>query len=402
MKKKYLIVGSFAFMQLISNAQVKKDSSEVIPNKTDIEVVYNHYLQNGNNSAVTGGIGTEKLTVYGPALHLKNTFKNKAILINAGADIISSASTDKIDYVVSSASILDSRVYLNGNYSADLQNKNLTVNGGAGFSIESDYLSVSGNIGFTKKDKQNLRSFSIQLHVFNDDLRWGRLDSRYQRPVKLIYPEELRYKSWFDTYKRMSYDVKVGITQILNKRTTIGIFPEFSYQKGLLSTPFHRVYFSDASVVVENLPGERYKFALALKGNIFLGGAVIIKNSINGYTDNFGIRGASFENETAIKAKPFLTLLPNVKIYTQEASRYFAPYRKHTIGEEFYTSDYDLSSFRTYNVGVGIKYSPQKYLTRRFLFNAATLRYNYLYRTNNLRSHIISLIIQTTRFKRLE
>jgi hypothetical protein len=396
MKRKYLIIGTFACMQYFAHAQLVKDTVNSKLNKTEIELVYNQYIQNGNNSAVTGGIGTEKLTVYGPALNFKNTSGKNAISINGGADVISSASTDNIDFVVSSASRVDTRVYISGDYERNFAKQNLKINGGLGSSIESDYFSISGNLGLTKSDKNNNRSFSAQLLIYDDDLRWGRTSVKYYRPVKLIYPAELRFRNWFDIYKRYSFNLKLSFTQILNKRNTLGIFPEISYQKGLLSTPFNRIYFSDGKEAVENLPNNRYKAALALKLNTFVGGIVIFKNTVNVYIDNFGILALSFGNETAIKVKPFLTLLPNFRIYTQRRSDYFAPYKVHESSEEFYTSDYDLSSFQTYNFGFGFKYSPQKYTTHKFVSNSILFRYDYYFRTNKLRANIISLVIQKT------
>ena len=111
MKKKIIIVSSLSFLQFFAHAQQVKDSAIQKINKTAIELVYNHYLQDGNNSAVTGGVGTEELTVYGPSINIKNTYSKSNLSFNLGADIISSASTDNIDFVVSSASAKDARVF---------------------------------------------------------------------------------------------------------------------------------------------------------------------------------------------------------------------------------------------------------------------------------------------------
>lgn len=399
MKKKYLILASFAFSQLFASAQTLNDTTKNKLSKSEIELVYNHYQQNGNNSAVTGGIGTEKLTVFGPSITQKNTYGNSTLSVNLGIDVISSASTDNIDYVVSSASSVDRRFYINGDYSKDIKSKNLSLNGGLGLSGESDYLSLSGNIGFTKKDKANMRSFSARVQILQDDLRWGRGNPGYYRPVKLIYPSELRYKDWYEGYKRNSYIIKLGFTQLLNKRNTLGFFPEFTFQQGLLATPFHRVYFSDGSLRVENLPNIRFKTAAAIKLNTFVGGRFILKNTINGYTDNFGIQAISVEHETVIKLKPSLTLLPAFRIYSQQGSRYFKGFQAHSSMEEFYTSDYDLSDFQRFNIGLGVNYSSQKYVSKKRTLSNFLLRYTYSNRSNNLQSHIFSLIVQTSRNK---
>ena len=233
------------------------------------------------------------------------------------------------------------------------------------------------------------------FQLFNDDLRWGRVNPGYYKPVRLIYPEELRFKEWYDEHKRNSYNLKLGYVKVINKRNVLAAYPELTYQKGLLATPFHRVYFSDGSLAVENLPNERVKGAIALKFNTFFRGNVIFKNIINSYVDNFGILAFSIENETAIKLKHSITLLPNVRFYTQQESDYFAPINQHEITERYYTSDYDLSQFETYHIGIGIKHSPQKYLSKKVLFNTIVFRYSFLYRSNNLSAHSISLALQT-------
>src|SRR5207344_9873 len=104
MKKKYLVFGSLALLHLTAKTQPPGDSTTIKPRSSEIELVYNHYLQNGNHSAVTGGTGTEKLTVYGPAIRILRSSGKNVYEFNVGADIISSASTDNIDFVISSAS----------------------------------------------------------------------------------------------------------------------------------------------------------------------------------------------------------------------------------------------------------------------------------------------------------
>jgi len=120
---KYLVFGSFAFYSYFAKAQDSiPASAQNRINKTEIEVLYSHYVQDGNHSAVTGGIGTEKLTVYSPSVYLKSTLGKNVYTLKGGADIISSASTDNIDYIVSSASKLDARTYAQFDYSRTLKN----------------------------------------------------------------------------------------------------------------------------------------------------------------------------------------------------------------------------------------------------------------------------------------
>lgn len=397
MKKIFILVGSLTFFQYFAKAQTQDSTGyqKQKLNKTELEFVYNHYFQDGNNSAVTGGIGTEQLIVYSPALTLKKDYYHKKLTLHLGADIVSSASTDNIDFVRSSASSVDTRFYVDGTYEKTFDKRNLSLSGTLGISGESDYLSLSYKFGLTKTDKQQLRTFNLQVQFFDDDLRYGRFNPDYFRPVSLIYPVELRGKEWFSQYKRYSYNLKMGLTQILNMRNTLGIFPEISYQKGLLSTPFHRMYFSDGTLAVENLPNERLKGALAIKLNSFVGDKIVLKNNIEGYKDNFGIKSFALENETAIKINQTFTVMPNIRFYSQTASNYFAAYKIHKSEEQFYTSDYDLSQFQTYSLGVGVRYSPLEFINKTNKFNTMIFRYNFTYRSNNLTAHTFSMIFQT-------
>lgn len=171
---------------------------------------------------MTGGIGTEKLTVFGPSVSIVKTNGSNAFKINLGADIISSASTDKIDYVVSSASSRDSRYYTDMSYERKTQS-GLGINGGLSYSIESDYFSQGYKLGINKSNKEKERYWFVNFQYFNDDLRWGRINPEHFKPVKLIYPSELRDREWFDSPKRHSFNLK----QDLHRQLTSVIYWEF-------------------------------------------------------------------------------------------------------------------------------------------------------------------------------
>ncbi len=388
MNKKSILVGSLAFSLLFSKAQNKENSTFEV-NETEIDLVYNHYIQDGDNSAVTGGEGTEKLSVFGPTFNLKRTFGKNQIGFQFGIDVISSASTDRIDRVMSSASRTDYRGYSNLNYSRYFEKSKLSVNIGLSGSVESDYLSIGKHIGITKTSKNDMRTFSADLQIFNDDLRWRSLEgSIFGSPQFLIYPEELRFQEWYDDYRRDSYNLNLGLTQIVDQRNSIGLFSVFSYQRGLLATPFHRIFFSDDTQAVERFPLERYKTALSLKWNRFIGGSVILRNKIGGYTDSFGILGLTLENETAIKLSPKWTFLPSFRFYVQDGSKYFAPLGEHDPSASYYTSDFDLSSFRTFKFGMGWRHWPASRKNKGL--NNFSIYYFYYDRSNGLNAHTIS------------
>lgn len=368
--------------------------------KTDIELTFSYYNQDGNNSAVTGGIGTEKLSVYATGLTIQHQFKEfNKLSFSAGIDVISSASTDKIDHIRSSASIRDNHFHLDAGFQRRLKNINLVMGGGAGVALESDYLSAPVSFSMQYTEPSEMRSYQLGLFLSFDDLRWGRLNPDYMRPERLVYPEELRYKEWYDVYRRNSYNIKFGFTQVLSRKLILGVFPEFIYQSGLLATPFHRVYFSDSSLRVENLPKQRFKFPLSIKLNAFLGKRFILKSQYSFYADNFGIIANAIELQGAIKIVPQFTLSPFVRVYHQSGSKFFKPYKEHLTNETFYTSDYDLSPMNTYKAGVELKIMPMGKRQSKLSFDNIILRYAYYYRSNQLHCHMLTFGISLSHEK---
>lgn len=401
MKKKLVLIGTLAFTFLRSHAQVKDSTfKRKDVKKTDIELLYNHYVQDGNNSAVTGGIGTEKLIVYAPAIKVTHRSKINTLSFNAGADIISSASTDNIDFIVSSASRRDTRSYANIGFGRDLLEQRANVHLGTGLSIESDYFSVPLSFGGNYTTKSKMQTYFFDVQMYFDDLRWGRVNKDLYKPTRLVYPAELRYKDWYNTYRRESFNFKLGLQQILNKRNILGIYPEITYQTGLLATPFHRIYYNDGSIGVENFPEQRIKAILGLKLNSFVRNRIILKNRLELYSDNFGVNGIAIENETSIKLTPLFILTPSLRLSTQKGSKYFKPYMEHSPEDKYVTSDYDLSKMQTLQLGLAMRYMSGKNLNGSVVFNEMLFQYLYYNRSNQLHAHIISIVLKGARLKK--
>lgn len=363
--------------------------------ETDVQLIFSYYTQDGNHSAVTGGIGTEELMVYAPEATITHRRDSiQTFTLNAGADIITSASTDNIDYIVSTASRVDVRSHVNLAYSRRLGHSNLRAGMNTGLSIESDYTSIPVGLNLTYTDPDGSREWTAALQCYFDDLRWGRIDDDYWRPVGLVYPIELRYQEWYNTYRRTSYNLSFALYQVVNKRMQVAIFPELTYQQGLLSTPFHRVFFSDLRVEkVEYLPEERWKIPIGLQANIFAGKRVIIRSYYRFYWDNIGIRSHTFQLELPVKVSPQFSIAPHVRFYTQTASSYFKSFGEHEVTEKYYTSDYDLSAFNSVKTGVTLRYAPQTKFMRHYSFKELGLRYAYYKRSDGLYAHMMSLLL---------
>ena len=407
MKNKYLTLALLTAM-LQTHGQQRQDSiykKERI-SRTDIQVLFGYYTQNGDHSAITGGKGTEKLHIYSPEFTITHHLdSNRSWSLNAGVDVISSASLDNIDFIVSSASKLSARTHISPSWSFKLKRSDTRITVGTGISVESAYLSFPAGVSINHVAPSGSREWSAGLQCYFDDLRYGRISAEYGYPVGLVYPAELRDTSWFSNFRRNSYNLSFAYYQVINPRMQLALFPELVYQKGLLSTSYHRVYFLGDRFKerVEKLPGERWKFPLAAQLNIFVGTRTIIRSYYRWYHDDLGITAHTLQFEAPVKINPALSLAPLVRLYTQTAARYFAPYREHNLDEKYYTSDYDLSHFSSYKAGLTLRYAPQRPMSPRYTFNALSFRYAWYRRSDGLTAHILTLLLelQHTRTRKL-
>ena len=139
------------------------DTSSYKPRKLHFEeanFVSSYYHQNGDHSAVTGGIGSEKLTDLSNSIDLTisgydKKYRKHSFLFEAGIDHYTSASSDNIDpHTISSPSHADTRIYPSLNWTMENEKKGSTIGAGVSYSTEFDYQSRGININFRSKNKR--------------------------------------------------------------------------------------------------------------------------------------------------------------------------------------------------------------------------------------------------------
>ena len=354
------VVIFFCFLNVIVFGQI--DSTQVNYKKTklkksQIKALYGYYGQEGNHSAVTGGQGTEELKVQSARIvYVKKTPKNNKWLVKTGLDNISSASTDNIDFVKSSASKHDFRVQLNVGLNHSTKNDSLSYGGSVSSSLESDYFSRGIGTNIKKLNKYGGVS-SLKANFFWDELRWGIVTAEIFDFTKMVYPVELRDTNWFNISHRNTFTLSGKHGFITSKRSRAGLMLDVTYQTGILSTPFHRVYDSFGTLRVEKLPLSRLKIPIALQFNYFLGSGLLLKSYLRYSWDSFNINSYTYRIQSPIKLNYWIWIKPFVRFYYQDSAEYFKPFSEHDFRyEEYYTSDYDLSQFWSFNYGLGIKF----------------------------------------------
>lgn len=193
---------------------------------------------------------------------------------------------------------------------------------------------------------------------------------------------------------RNSYNIGLTYTQVINQNLQMLFTVEPTYQSGLLATKYQRVYFTDNSLQAETLPDHRLKLPLGVRANYFAGDRVIIRSFYRYYQDDWGLKAHTLDLELPVKVSSFFSVSPFYRYYTQNSVDYFAPYMMHSPGEQFFTSDYDLSKFHSQFFGMGIRLVPPKGVLGLQRWNSLELRYGHYNRSNNLTSNEVSLHIK--------
>jgi len=428
MRKIYLSVIGFSIIcRLNVHAQVKadsvsnkpafslyntpvQDSTQYNPRKLrldEVDFVSSYYSQNGDHSAVTGGIGTEKVTDFANSINLNfvwtNQHQNKNTLaVGLGFDAHTAASQAFVSKTGAS-SPNGTRLYPSLDWTVENAKTGNTFGVGTYYSSEYNYQSLGADLHFSVKTDDKNGEFSAKLQGYFDH-------------VKLIYPSEFipqstvisgttitsasgttesssggSYKANIPSSPRETYSASFGYTQIINSRLQIAFLADVVGQNGYLSLPFHRVYFTTGKDTIEKLPSSRFKLPLGFRLNYFMGDNIILRSYYRYYLDNWGIRSNTANLEVAYKVSPFFSISPFYRFYNQSAARYFAPYEAHSPTDQYYTSNYEYAKFSSQFFGVGFRIAPPNGVFGWQGLHELEVRYGHYTQTTNLTSDVVSL-----------
>ncbi len=394
---KKIILPTFILMSFLTFSQEQKEASQSYKKRVletiEVDILSSYYSQDGENAAVSGGLGTEELTdATGTIIVSIPLNEDDVLIIDAGVSAYTSASSSNVGpfdgnnaadpFVASSgASSADTWANFTTSYSHTSDDRNQIWSALASVSAEYDYFSVGFGGSYTKLFNERNTELSIKGSVYLDS--WN-----------AIYPTELRsfapngnglanglfldntitgnidYNPIFTPFEnenRNSYNLGVGFSQILHKKVQGFLSLDLVQQQGLLSTPFQRVYFADVADsfienfqladAVEQLPDSRFKIAFGGRLHWYLSDRFVLRTFYRYYSDNWGLNSHTANIELPIKLTDKFTVYPSFRYYQQTASNYFRPYETALSTEEFYTSDFDLSKYVANQFGLGVSYT---------------------------------------------
>ncbi len=380
-----LLAGKLSFSQNAKNKETKDKRP------TKISLLSNYYDQDGDKSAVNGGLGSQKIESFSQEVHLYLPVKSvDALSVDAGIDHFTSASLANIDKYISAASSGNSgvsgdetRFYGNIAYEHQVSNT-ITIAPRAGFSNEYDVQSVNTGISLSKKLKNNDRviatSFGVTIDrwmvVHPGEFRSTGLDAEtgasassvnaYATPFVYSGDAITKDGQMYPVDYRTSYALVNGFSFAINQKMNASVGLDVLAQKGLLSTPFHRVYFNDGigdeyqkEVRIEKLPRERYKIAISGRFNYFLDPEIVLRTYARLYKDTWDINSITFGIETVLKLDKSFAITPFARFHYQEGTSYYAAYGRHVYSpSNFFTSDIDLATFSAIRTGLALRYVP--------------------------------------------
>jgi hypothetical protein len=396
MKKICLTLVGIYMMVLHAIGQYEdKDTSYYVAKPLQIEevnLISSYYTQNGDHSAITGGIGTERVVDLSNGLDITwvgTDAKNRTntLVGGFGFDVHSSASSAYVS-TTGASKTGGVRVYPSLDWTIDNPKKGTSMGLGVYLSEEYNYSSFGLHGSYSKKTNNN-GEFT------------GKLTGYFDR-VKMIYPSEFvqvatvtsasgggESKAKIPTNPRVTATASLSFSQVLNQRTQGILMLDGVFQTGYLGLPFHRVYFKDGSPAIEKLPNERYKLPIGVRLNYFLGDRIILRSYYRYYTDSWGLTANTASLEVPYKITPFFSIAPFYRYYQQTAARYFAPFEVHTEADPYYTSNYAYSAFTSQFFGVNFRIAPPKGISGSL--NSLELRYGHYTQTTSLLSDVVSI-----------
>jgi len=306
---------------------------------------YSDYRESGGRIAVrTQGAYIEK--DLGPAMHLKLEGLLDAITGATPSGQPAPAGSTQVPL----STLTERRKAWNGALSRQFSRVNVAV--GVGNSRESDYVSTGWSLNTLTDFNQKNTTLLAGVAGTDDDIKVF-----FQRPL----------------VKKRTNDLILGVTQLLDPRTSVTLNLTWGRATGFLADPYKLVQkttelFPGVSLPLtfsEQRPHERNKGILLLALNRAypeLRGAVDASYRL--YHDSYDTTAHTFDVSWFQRLGEKVVLRPWFRVYQQTAAEF---YRYNYDGTSvtpfsgpprsagpFYSSDYRLSAFRSYTSGLKV------------------------------------------------
>ena len=394
------VVGLFLVFVHAFSQREARDTSTYKARKLrldEVNLVSSYYIQNGDHSAIEGGIGSEHVTDLADGLEVKFVGydareRKNSLTVGMGIDHHTAASQAWISKTGASRRTDGLRLYPSLDWTRENEQKGRSIGAGIYYSNEFNYHSLGFDVNGSRKTKNN-GEFGWKFSAYLDRVTMI-LPSEFEPPgaYQVGRNGELRHPD-YGSSGRQTYTASLSFSQVINSRLQGSLLLDIVEQQGYLGLPFHRVYFTDGADSIEKLPSNRFKLPMGLRVNYFWGDNIILRGYYRYYIDSWGISSHTASLETTVKVTPFFSVTPFYRYYVQTAARYFAPYEAHVETDAYYTSNYALAAFHSGFFGAGVRLAPPKGILDSH-WKMMEIRYGHYTQTTDLVSDVISLNLQ--------
>ena len=364
----------------------------------------------------------------------------------SGIGAISAASTGVVNgvstpvgtpwYASSGASRSDVLGYVSAAVAQSSEDRNQIVSANLYVSTEYDYTSLGVGLGLVKLFNEKNTELGIKgkayfdkwMPIYPTELHeYGKYGNNFLNngyfsgvPVWDINGigtsgyKPTAFTEWSNA-NRNSYTMTLEFSQILSAKTQFSMSVDVVGQQGLLSTPYHRIYFADKPQYfigdhtyinnyeqtsnygvfrladdVERLPNSRLKIPVGGRFHWYLNDLATLRTFYRYYFDNWGVDSQTASVELPLKLSSNWVFTPIFRWYEQSQADYFAPYGVHLSTERYYTSDYDLSGFTSKQIGFGLGYKDifGQVDVLGFGLKTVDFRFQHYYRSDGLEAVI--------------
>lgn len=288
--------------------------------------------------------GTGDVQVYSPAFAIFKTLTSQFMLgVKMRLDAISAASirnggnpvtTDAVTGASSKEGFDDKRIAttIMGVYSDNINN----ISAGVYKSDEVDYKGSSVFASYSRAFNEENTMAGIGFSQSDDE--W-----------KPTFSRELAED------KRKEQKVDLSFAQMISPKWNVQLVYSYLYSDGFLSSPYHFIAQDDFSKF-ESYPDERTGEAIAIKSVNLLSELNSMNFSYRYYDDDWDIVSHTYTVEFLRDFSDELLLGARVRYYTQSDANFIKPIGEYSAYDEYFASDYRMSAFDSYMIGVPLIY----------------------------------------------
>jgi hypothetical protein len=223
---------------------------------------------------------------------------------------------------------------------------------GLDFSRESDYQSLTASFEYMHyTDETHNTAIHLGTSIgFNEILVYDTLSGASG------HEENDGESGASHTEDSMSYNIQLGVTQVLTAESSVKVSAFTLFDDGYLTNPHGLVVRENTILGDENRPDSRSAYGLTTQYNQQVAKNISLLGSYRFYTDDWDITSHTLEVDSYINLSKDVTLGVGLRYYTQTEANFYNENKDYFTTQEYASSDERLSKFDAFTYKASIDY----------------------------------------------